>query len=448
MMRACREALRVVGLVTVAALVVIAGGCACVVEAQPRAPSPGPLAEGAAALPLLMEAPLVIPMERSASGTAWQPDSTPLRALQTMKAGWMVMAHGSVAVGYDHQGSDRGRSLFIAPNSLMLMESRPAGGGSLLFRQMLSLDALTVTRRGYPLLLQSGESFGGEPLHDTQHPHDLFMELAASYTRPLSGSLALELYAAPAGEPALGPPAFMHRASAASDPLAPLGHHWQDSTHISFGVLTAGLFTRKVKVEGSWFNGREPDDRRFDFDFHRLDSGSGRISFNPTGSLSLQASYGFLASPEELEPGESVRRFTTSASLDRRLHSGGNWATTAVFGRNDPERGRATSSWLLETDLDLGGRSVVFGRAEYVRKSGRDLALTPSLAAGTFAIGNLVAGYAFKLRPVGSFVPALSVRGSLNFVGRELEPFYGTRHPAGVLLFLHVHPRETQGMTM
>src|SRR5437773_4254134 len=189
---------------------------------------------------------------------------------------------------------------------------------------MLSLDPLTVTRRGYPLLLQSGEAFKGEPLHDAQHPHDLFMELAASYTRPVSDGVAFQVYGAPVGEPALGPAAFPHRLSASSDPLAPLGHHWQDSTHISFGVLTAGILTRKVKVEGSWFNGREPDDRRFDFDFRKLDSWSGRVSVNPTDSLSLQASYGLLETPEELEPGQSIRRATASASYNRKLHGGGN----------------------------------------------------------------------------------------------------------------------------
>ena len=34
---------------------------------------------------------------------------------------------------------------------------------------------------------------------------------------------------------------FMHRPSAADDPFAPLGHHWQDATHEAFGVVTTGL---------------------------------------------------------------------------------------------------------------------------------------------------------------------------------------------------------------
>ena len=207
----------------------------------------------------------------------------------------------------------------------MFTEKRYIGGGELVLRQMLSLDPLTVGADGYPLVLQTGESLGGSPLHDRQHPHDLFMEIAALYTRPFSASSAFQLYAAPAGEPALGPVAFPHRFSAASDPLAPLAHHWQDSTHISFGVLTAGLLTRMFKVEGSWFNGREPDEHRYDFDIRRPDSWSGRLWFNPSKARSFQASYGYLASPEELHPDESVHRLTASAvhHESRRFRSAG-----------------------------------------------------------------------------------------------------------------------------
>jgi hypothetical protein len=217
-----------------------------------------------------------LPESRNASGTAWQPDSTPMHGLHFMKGTWTMMAHWNFFGGYDHQGSDRGDSQWLSTNWGMLMEKRSVGAGELVLRQMLTLEPFTVGAAGYPLLLQTGESFNGAPIHDRQHPHDLFMEIAALYTRPISESVALQLYAAPVGEPALGPVAFPHRYSAFSDPLAPLGHHWQDSTHISFGVLTAGLFTRKLKVEGSWFNGREPDEHRYDFDIRRperLESG-------------------------------------------------------------------------------------------------------------------------------------------------------------------------------
>ena len=224
------------------------------------------------------------------------------------------MAHYNLFAGYDRQNGERGDYQWISTGWGMLMESRSLWGGGLVRRQMLSLEPWTTTKGGYPLLLQTGEEVDGEPLHDRQHPHDLFMEIAAVYSRPLSDSLAFQVYVAPSGEPALGPTAFPHRMSAFSDPLAALSHHWQDSTHIAFGVLTAGVLTRKIKLEGSWFNGREPDDERYDFDFRPLDSYSGRISVNPTPSLSFQASYGYLKSPEELHPEESVHRLTASAT--------------------------------------------------------------------------------------------------------------------------------------
>src|SRR5213593_4131529 len=169
----------------------------------------------------------------------------------------------------------------------------------------------TIGARGYPLLLQSGESYGGTPLHDRQHPHDLFMELAALYERPVGRDLGLSVYLAPVGEPAVGPVAFPHRPSAADDPLAPISHHWQDGTHITFGVVTAGVFTRDVKLEASWFNGREPDENRTDFDYagRRLDSYSGRLTVNPGPRWSFSAWYAYLKSPEGLHPDESLHRF-------------------------------------------------------------------------------------------------------------------------------------------
>jgi hypothetical protein len=215
-------------------------------------------------------------------------------------------------------------------------------GGELSARAMLSAEPGNRRRTGLSATAATGETYQGRPLHDRQHPHDLFMELAAMYTRPIAEGIAVQLYLAPAGEPALGPVAFPHRFSAGSDPLAPIGHHWQDSTHISFGVLTAGILTRTIKLEGSWFNGREPDENRGNLDLRALDSFSGRLSINPTTDVSLQASYGYLKSPEEAQPDESLRRLTFSASYNAQLAEAGNWATTAVFGRNVPERERFT----------------------------------------------------------------------------------------------------------
>ena len=205
----------------------------------------------------------------------------------------------------------------------MLMAMHSLWGGMLHLHGMLSAEPATIGSEGYPLLLQSGESYHGEPLHDRQHPHDLFMELAAMYEHPIAQNLALSLYVAPVGEPAFGPVAFPHRPSAASDPLAPLGHHWQDATHITFGVLTLGMFSRTWKVEGSIFNGREPDEHRTNFETRTLDSYAARVFYNPNVSWSYSASMAYLASPEVLHPDESLHRYSASIMNTRLFGSRG-----------------------------------------------------------------------------------------------------------------------------
>jgi hypothetical protein len=210
----------------------------------------------------MTDSPLGIPMDRMGSGTTWIPDAVALPSKHFRLGTWDMMLHGFVFAQYDKQSGDRGDVQFGSLNWGMLMASRPFAGGRIQARTMLSFDPATVTEKGYPLLLQSGETFGGEPLHDRQHPHDFLMELGVLYERTIGRGAAMSLYAAPSGEPALGPVAFMHRPSAMDNPTAPLGHHWQDATHISFGVLTAGVFTRTVKLEASAFNGREPDEER------------------------------------------------------------------------------------------------------------------------------------------------------------------------------------------
>src|SRR5881628_801045 len=213
--------------------------------------------------PMEMHAgPLDIPETRMGSGTSWLPDASPMHAAHIALGDWTLMVHGKVFFQYDWQGGSRGSNQLGIVNWAMAVVSRPLGGGQLQLRGMVSAEPGTIGSRGYPLLVQSGESYQGAPLHDRQHPHDLFMELAALYERPVARNLALSLYLAPVGEPAVGPVAFPHRPSAADDPLAPISHHWQDGAHITFGVVTAGVFTRRAKLEGSWFNGREPDGLR------------------------------------------------------------------------------------------------------------------------------------------------------------------------------------------
>jgi len=202
-----------------------------------------------------------------------------MHAAHYMLGRWTLMLHGQGSFQYDWQGGSRGSSQLGVVNWAMAVATRPLGAGQLQLRAMLSAEPWTIGSRGYPLLLQSGESYRGAALHDRQHPHDLFMELAALYERPVARNVGLSLYLAPVAEPAVGPVAFPHRPSAAADPLAPISHHWQDGTHITFGVVTVGVFTGAVKLEASWFNGREPDDHRTGFDYAggRLDSYGARL---------------------------------------------------------------------------------------------------------------------------------------------------------------------------
>ncbi|MEA2679966.1 MAG: hypothetical protein QOK03_1688, partial [Candidatus Binataceae bacterium] len=252
------------------------------------------------------------PMSRESSGSSWVPDSTPIYGRMLMFGDDMLMLHGAIFPRYVNANTRRGDDRIDAPNWFMAMYSHPIGENAQLgFRGMMSLDLLTEGGRGYPLLFQTGETWNGNPLHDRQHPHDLFDEISVSYSQKFANDLSAYLYAGYPGEPALGPPAFMHRLSAMDDPDAPLSHHWQDSTHVTFGVVTAGLVWRDLKIEGSTFKGREPDERRYDFDAPKLDSFSGRISWNPTKNLALQVSHGYIHSPEELEP-ESNRHRTTA----------------------------------------------------------------------------------------------------------------------------------------
>src|SRR5437762_1743172 len=254
------------------------------------------------------------PMSRESSGSSWVPDSTPIYGRMFMFGDDMLMLHGGIFPRYVNANTRRGDDRIDGPNWFMAMYSHPVGEGAQIgFRGMMSLDLLTEGGRGYPLLFQTGETWNGNALHDRQHPHDLFDEISVSYSQKFTPDLSAYLYAGYPGEPALGPPTFMHRLSAMDNPDAPLSHHWQDSTHVTFGVVTLGTVWRDLKFEASTFKGREPDEVRYDFDRLKLDSFSGRISWNPTRNLALQISHGYMHSPEELEP--DANRHRTTASL-------------------------------------------------------------------------------------------------------------------------------------
>jgi hypothetical protein len=397
--------------------------------------------------------PLGVSMERMGSGTTWIPEAAPLPSAHFTAGRWEMMLHGFAFGQYDEQGGRRGDSQFGSLNWGMLMASHALAGGRFQARTMLSLDPATVTARGYPLLLQTGESFRGEPLHDRQHPHDFWMELGAMYERPLSRRVGVEVYVAPAGEPALGPVAFMHRPSAMDNPFAPIGHHWQDATHIEFGVLTAGVFTHAWKLEGSVFNGREPDDARWDFDHIGLDSYSGRFTYNPTRRWSVEAGYGYLKSPEALTPGESIHRATASVLYGRTLAADGQWAAALVYGGNKPSSASGfAGSALLESEAILDRANTVFGRAEYVRKSAEELVVdTPAFGFRPdqeFDVGQLSLGYVREVLALRGATLGVGAMGTVNVVPSSLRDAYGSRAPLGGVVFLRVRPAGLGAMAM
>jgi hypothetical protein len=275
------------------------------------------------------------------------------------------------------------------------------------------------------------------------------MEVAALFERAVTTSTAVSLYIAPSGEPALGPVAFMHRPSAMDDPMAPLGHHWQDATHISFGVITAGIFSPRWKVEGSLFNGREPDDRRWNFDRIRLDSYAGRVTFNPSENWSFTTGYGYLKSPEILEPGEPIRRLVASALHGMKIGAEGQWASTLVYGANAHEGHPRSHSVLLESELVIDRRETVFGRAELVQKSGAELDDQfvldgmPNLEEDElFSVAAFSLGYIHEVGRVRGVTIGLGARGTVNVVPSALELHYGSRTPLGGMVFIRLRPHH------
>ena len=311
-------------------------------------------------------------MSREASGTSWVPEESPMYMKEGTLGDWETMFHGYAYGVFTDQGGKRGDNKVFAASQVMGMATKRDGNNIYGGRAMFSLDPLLIGEKGYPLLFQTGETSKGKPLVDAQHPHDFTMELAGTYTRKLNQEGGVvSAYLAPVGEPALGPSAFPHRPSAFDNPEAPLSHHWFDSTHITYGVATLGAATNNVKLEGSIFTGREPDENRWRWDKFRFDSYSGRLTMNPSKNWSTQISHGFLKSPEELEPDTNEQRTTLTATYSKAMGEGTHWQTTAGWARKRlyqiGKEKRQGDAYLLESAY-LAPKFTLFGRAERVEK--------------------------------------------------------------------------------
>jgi hypothetical protein len=342
--------------------------------------------------------------------------------------GWMGMAHGYLWGIYTDQGGPRGDDKLFAGSMAMLLAEKDFGGARLQLRSMLSAEPL-MDDRGYPLLFATGETAGGEPLVDRQHPHDLFMELAARADADVAEGTTAFLYGGLVGEPALGPPAFMHRASARLNPEAPITHHWFDSTHITFGVVTAGMAGKAWQIEASAFRGQEPDEDRWDIEEPRLDSWSVRATLTPSPHWAAQVSYGRLEQPEALHPDEDEGRTTASVIYN----DGNGFAATAAFSAKDRIPGPTLTAWLAEANWDLTDHHTLFGRFENVANDELFPDHDDPLHDQAFRVSKLQAGYAYTL-PLGPF--GLSLGGSVAaFLKPDaLDAVYGDS-PLGYTLF-------------
>jgi len=383
--------------------------------------------------------------QHTSSGTDAEPGSTPGAMLMRKQGNWLLMFHGEAFINALQQTGPRGADKFFSTNWFMAMAQRRTAKGELTFRAMLSLEPATISQRRYPELFQQGEIAYGKPIVDGQHPHDFFMELAAMYDYDINEHTALSFYAAPVGDPALGPPSFPHRASAAEDPMAPLGHHLQDSTHIADDVVTVGFTYRDVRLEASGFHGQEPDEFRWNIDSGTIDSWSTRVTFNPRQNWSFQYSIGQLAGPEQLFPNESVRRMTASLIYNRPLQNG-NWTSMALWGRNQNlQDGNVGNSYLLESTLRFLGKNYIWARIENVDRTTELLQnqspLPLNLSDSYFArVQAYTAGYDREFGHIPHVSTAVGGQIMWYAVPSILRNDYGA-HPIGVLVFLRLRAK-------
>jgi hypothetical protein len=362
------------------------------------------------------------------SGTALLPGAEgAMHGLHLATGDWMVMAHGVLNLVHTDQGGPRGGAMTFVESMAMLSASREFGGGRVALRAMGSFEP-AMGQRGYPNLFATGETAFGRPLVDRQHPHDLFMELSARAELDVARDTTLFLYGGPVAEPALGPSAFMHRRSARYLALSPIGHHWFDSTHITYGVVTAGVRTPALQLEASAFKGREPDEERWNVDAPKLDSWSVRATFTPSPNWTAQFSHGRLKEPEAQHAGEDERRTTASVHYGR-----GGFSAMLGFAAKDRIPGDTLTAWVAEANWDVTTSHSLFGRVENVANDELFPDHADPLHDREFRVTRFEGGYAYRL-PLG---PAeLALGGSLAAYAkpRALDAAYG-RAPISATVF-------------
>ena len=382
------------------------------------------------------------------SGTSWAPASSQLHMYDKLAGNWVLMFHFNAIVGVNSQGGPRGVTKFESANWFMPMAFHKLGKGTLQVRGMFSFEPFTFARGGSPLLFQTGETYKGQPIIDRQHPHDLWMELSAQYTLPVGERGTWFTYFGYPGEPALGPPAFMHRESASENPSATLAHHLEDSTHISFGVLTTGFTYRWFKLEGSIFNGREPDENRYNFEAHTWNSRSARFSFAPNNNWTMQVSYGFPRKPEAPEPTTDIRRAPASVQYNKPLKRG-NWASAFTWGRNhdsSPGGVQNLNGYAAESTVNFLDKNYLYTRLELVDKNELLRAADRALLGikddhPSFRIGAYTFGGARDIWNTDKL--SVAIGSDLTFYSKPpvLDRIYGN-NPVSWRLFVRLRPSK------
>lgn len=383
-----------------------------------------------------------LPLSRIGSGTSWIPENSLMRGVAPKAGDWTVMLMGNAFAQVLHEGGYFGESQGGSINWGMVMGQRRIGAGWLMLNGMASAEPWTIPGCGYPNILATGELCQGKPIHEKQHPHDAVMELAASVTWPLRPGLHAQVYSGPAGEPALGPAAFPHRASSIANPLSPIAHHWLDATHITYGVVTGGVFTGRWKAEASVFNGREPDENRGDLDLAPLDSFSVRLWWTPSAAWTLQVSAGHLSEAEpghEDLPAADRKLVTASVSHNRRLaRQDGIWASTIAWGRASETESGATQFLLMETSLARDAHDTWFARAEVGTKSPHDLSIHGLTEVQ--GLGKLQGGYVRHLAPWQGWQAGVGFTVSAAITNPLIASRYGDRVTYGAGVFVNLRP--------
>jgi len=384
-----------------------------------------------------------------ASGTSMNPESWPMPMLMRSAGSWSLIFMGQAFIVDTQQSGPRGGDKWYSTNAFMFDASHTLAGGSLQFQSMISLEPLTIVDRRYPELFQTGETAFGRPIVDGQHPHNFLMGVGLDYAHSIGSDAIAQFYYAPVGDPALGPVAYPHRASAAELPQAPLSHHWQDSTHISGNVATVALKYSWARLEASGFHGAEPGENRWTIPWGAMDSYSGRFSVMPSSNWLIQVSAGRITHPELLSTGDVIRS-TASVSYTKPLGAGQAWSTSLIWGRNhDTDTHRNLNAYLLESVYPFRRKNFFTTRIEYVDKDelfADDPEFEAQLdrtAGSTFRIGAYTAGYT---RDIGTFhmiETGIGMNATFYTLPDVIKPYYGDR-PWGVNFLLRFRLKPGQ----